>query len=251
MDRSPGGIGDGLASLPSGEPVLPRWFAIIMVILVPLGIAITAWAFLSIESEDISPAARRPPGTAEITHERGGAALNEIVDTEDGPGCTAGMTLVGDIGARAALRRALSTVCGLIARDELGLDLTAAGVDAAVREGIRVRMAVFELTGVDASSRVEDGTIVMELNAKFQFRDASSAAPILASELAHFAQGFPGRAVSAQSQLAALLEQRIACKNLTARGDLPRGCLDVEQLMLDPDPLAALIAAGFDDEESR
>jgi hypothetical protein len=45
--------GDGLPTLPTGEPVLARWFVLTMLLLAPIAIAVTVWAFLSI------PRARR------------------------------------------------------------------------------------------------------------------------------------------------------------------------------------------------
>ena len=49
---------DGLPTLPTGEPVLHRWFVILLLVLAPIALAVTAWALLSIGGEPISPAER-------------------------------------------------------------------------------------------------------------------------------------------------------------------------------------------------
>lgn len=236
--------GGGLPTLDTGEPVLARWFVVTMLVLVPLALAVTVWAFTATDRDPIDPALRRPPGTAEVTHLRGEAVLAEDRTTEAGPGCAEGVTIVGDPGSRAVLRRALSTVCELLRRQEL--PLVRDGLEAFASADGRVRVAVFELTGVDSSARVDAGRPVIELNAKFQFDDAIEAAPSLAHELAHFAQGFPGDAVDAAAELAALQVQAEVCGALNLRGDPPRGCLDAAEVLAADDPLQALIDAGFE-----
>ena len=64
--RSPGDVGDGLPSMPDGEPLLQRWFVIPMVVLVVAGIGVSIWMFSALlAKEEIPVAERRPPGTAE------------------------------------------------------------------------------------------------------------------------------------------------------------------------------------------
>ena len=73
--------------MPDGEPLLARWFVLVMIPLVVAGITVTIWAFLEFGGRADSTAAdRRPPGTATVTHERGQAVLNEIDETEDASG---------------------------------------------------------------------------------------------------------------------------------------------------------------------
>ncbi len=241
---SPGGVGDGLPSLPSGEPVLHRWFVILMLVLVPAGIAVTVWAFLSIGRESIDVAARRPVGTATVTHDRGDAALNRTTDRVAGPGCAGGITLVGDRGATAAGRRALSATCQLL---ESGRFPTAQQGLArwAAEDGV-LRFAVFERSGVDSSARIDDGHPVIELNARYQFQDATQAAPFVVHELVHLASGgWPGAPVTAAGELAAMQAQAAACGRLAFATQAPRGCVDAETLAAADDPLARLQAAGY------
>ena len=109
MSRSPSGVGDGLPSLPDGEPVLARWFVLAMLALAVVGIGVTVWAFVAFGGrEELTAAERRPPGSATVTHERGTAVLNEVTDLVDATGCATGIQLFGDQGAIATTSRTLS-----------------------------------------------------------------------------------------------------------------------------------------------
>lgn len=239
----PGGVGDGLPSLPTGEPVLHRWFVILMLLLVPAGIAVTVWALTSFERPEVEPAARRPPGTASSTHHRGDATLNADRTTQPGPGCAADVELVGDPSARTALERALSAVCVTLERP--AFRTAALGLEHLAAQGGQIRVGVFELTGVESSTQFEDGRPVLELNAKFQFENATRAAPAIIHELVHLATGWPGDAVDVESELAAVEAQHAACELLNFGDDPPRGCGDVAELLAEDDPRAQLRAAGY------
>lgn len=247
----PGGVDDGLPTLPDGEPVLHRWFVITLLVLVVAAVAVGAFAWLSISEPTIDPAARRPPGSTAVTHERGDAVLNRVQTAEPGPDCAAGITMVGDAPARATTARALEAVCPLLGREEF----------AVAREGLArwqradgvVRIAVFELTGVDSSARLDDSgdaeLLVVELNAKFQFEPAERAAPAVVHELVHFARGMPGAAVTAGAELEAVRAQAAACGIMSFDAEAPRGCRDARALLDADDPLAQLVAAGYPAED--
>lgn len=245
MDRSPGGVGDGLPSLPSGEPVLHRWFVLAMIPLVVAGIGVTAWAFASIRGVDLPVAERRPAGSDEVTHDRGDAVVAEDTTVEPATGCAEGIDLIGDPGGRAAARRALSALCTQLR----GADLpeVADGLAAWIAADGVLRFAVFERNGVDASARTEDGRVVIELNNKFQFLEPSAAlaVPFLVHELAHLGDTWPGAPVTAEQELAAMRLQARSCDLLAIRRDPPRGCNDAEELLGLDDPLGALVAAGY------
>ncbi|MFN2555600.1 MAG: hypothetical protein ABR592_01795 [Nitriliruptorales bacterium] len=246
---SPGGVGDGLPALPSGEPLLARWFVLTLLVLIPTGLAVIGWAFLSGSRPPIDAASRRPPGSETVTHERGEAALNEIRLTESGPDCASDILMVGDDSARAALRRALGATCQLLAEPEHATALTGLRRWASSR-GI-IRMAVFELTGVDGSARLEEGRLVVELNAKFQFESGARAAPVIIHELVHFAQGMPGRPVTAEGELAAMEAQELACDRLVMAEQPPRACLDADELLTSSEPIERLEAAGYPRSKGR
>lgn len=234
---------DGKPSLPSGEPVLARWFVLLMLLLVPAGLGFAVWAIAGIDIQPIPVAERRPPGSAQVTHERGAAVLNEDRTTQPGPDCAEGITLIGDEGARSAALRALQATCPLITSPELGL--AEVGLKRWTEGDGVLRFAVFELSGVDASTRLEDGRIVVELNPKFQFRDGAEAAPFIVHALAHLGQGFPGEPVSARQELEAMFLQLQACEALRYDQEPPRGCSDAKELVELDDPVEALVDAGY------
>jgi hypothetical protein len=235
---------DGLPTLPTGEPVLARWFVLTMLALVPIALGATLWA-LSFAGREVVPAAeRRAAGGPEVTVARGIAELGTDGTTEPGPGCAEGLTMVGDEGARAALRRALGATCQLLGRGDLGA--ASLGLDVSSEGDARVRFATFELAGVESSARLEDGVVVLELNARFAFEDATRAAPELIHQLALVSQpDWPGATITAERALAAAREQATACERLSLPAGEPRGCSDVRELLAEPDPLAALAAAGY------
>jgi hypothetical protein len=226
--------------------VLARWFVLTMLVLVPVALGVTLWAWTAIDRTTIDPAARRPPGGAEVTVVRGDAVLAETRTTEAGPDCATRALIVGDDGSRAAARRALGATCQLLRSGRL--PLAAAGLETWLAAGGRLRLATFELSGVESSARVEDGAIVIELNAKFAFEDATRAAPAIVHQLGLIADpDWPGATVAASTALAASREQALACERLVLREGPPRGCLDVDELLALDDPLAALVAVGWAD----
>lgn len=235
---------DGKPTLPTGEPVLHRWFVLAMLLLVPAAIGVTIWAAAATVGRDsLSAAERRPPGGAEVTIERGEAQLSPTDDVEQGPACFQGGQISGDAGSRAAARVAMQGACELIAggRYDQALD----GLRAWARSGGRVRIAAFQMSGVESSARLEEGRLVIELNAAFQFEDATAASPALLHQLVLLGTpGFPGAPIPAERELEAAQVQQRACNDIPARLR-PRGCADVEELLASDDPLGDLVDAGW------
>lgn len=247
---SPGGVGDRLPSMPDGEPLLQRWFVIPMVVLVLAGVGVSVWMFsVLLAKEPITVAERRPPGTAEVTHERGRAVLNDTQETERGPACAERIELFGDAGGRGTVRAAMSATCQLLGSGNF--PLAEAGLATWVAGAGQLRVAIFELTGVESSARVEGmqdsdaERIVIELNPRFQFEDGFRAAPMIIHELAHLGAAWPGEPVTAEAELEAMQAQRRACERLVFRDEPPRGCLDAELLTDDPDAIEQLVDAGY------
>ncbi|GGI05577.1 hypothetical protein [Egicoccus halophilus] len=235
---------DGLPTLPTGEPVLHRWFVIAMLLLVPIAIGVTIWAAsTTFGREELSAAERRPPGGAEVTVERGDAQLSPTDEVEQGPACFQGGQIIGDAGSRAAARVAMQGACALLAGG--GYEPALDGLRAWARSDGRVRIAVFELSGVESSARLEGDRLVIELNAIFQFEDATAAAPALIHQLVLLGTpGFPGEPIPAARELEAARLQQQACGELPEELR-PRGCDDVDELLAAPDPLAELVEAGW------
>lgn len=234
--------------MPDGEPLLARWFVLVMIPLVIAGFAVTLWAFLEFGGRAETTAAdRRPPGTATVTHERGQAVLNEVTDTEDATGCATGVTLFGDPGARASTRRAMAATCQLLASGDF--PQAQAGLEAWRDAGGVLRIATFEFTGTESSARVEDDHVVVELSPRFQFADATRAAPFILHELTHLGSGtWPGAPVDVDEELAATRVTDDACGRLALGDEVPLGCIDAADLLDESDPVSALVEAGYDAE---
>lgn len=246
----PGGVDDGLPSLSDGEPLLQRWFVIPMLVLVVVGVGVSLWMFSTLLGrEEITVAERRPPGTAEVTHERGQAVLNDTEETEPGPGCAERIELFGDRGGRDTVSAAMSATCQLLQSGEF--PDAEAGLRRWIERNGQLRIAVFELTGVESSARVEGmddsdaDRVVIELNPRFQFERGFRAAPMLVHELTHLGQDWPGAPVDAEAELAAMRAQLQACDRLTFRDEPPRGCLDARLLIEDPAANEQLVDAGY------
>lgn len=234
----------GQPSGPDGEPLLARWFVLVMGVLIVIGLAVTAWAFIEFGGRAESTAAeRRPPGSATVTHERGQAVVNEVTETEPAEGCASGITLFGDAGARASTRRALASTCQLLSSGEF--PEAAAGLDVwKANDGV-LRVATFEFTGTESSARVDDDVII-ELSPRFQFDNATRAAPFILHELVHMGTGqWPGQAVTAGQELEATVVTDRACQRMSLGDDPPLGCIDAADLVDDVDPLQSFVDAGY------
>lgn len=241
---SPGGVGDGLPSLPDGEPILARWFVVSMLVLVVAAIGITVWAFAAFGGRvELTAAERRPPGTARVTHERGTAVLNEIDEFEDAVGCGVGLELFGDAGARATTARALGAACQLLASGDF--PEAEPGLQVLRDNDGLLRIATFEFTGTESSARVEDDRVVLELSPRFQFANATRAAPFILHELVHLATTWPGQPVSATEEVAATEVVQRACDRLALGDDPPLGCIDADTILDLDDPVGAFVDAGY------
>jgi hypothetical protein len=239
---------DGLPTLPTGEPVLARWFVITMLLLVPVAIAVSVVAWRATDREPPTAIERRSVGTATVTHDRGDARFPETEGSEAGPSCAERVMLTGDRSAISAARRALSATCQLIAAGDL--PLARAGLEEWLAADPRMRVGTFEASGVDASARLEDGGIVLELNARYLFEDATRAAPVVVQQLGLLGQpDWPGSVVSAQAEAATLAEQLRACGRLSLPDGVPRPCRDAAELLALDDLVDRLIAVGFRDAD--
>jgi len=240
---------DGLPTLPTGEPVLQRWFVLALIALGVVALAVTVWALASIDREQLSAAERRPAGGAEVTIERGEAMLADTQDASPGPDCAQGIRLVGDAGSQAAARVAMAGACQLIATGDFprardGL------VEWIAADGL-MRIATFELSGVESSTRFVDERLILELNAKFQFEDAVTGTPAVIHQLELITDPlWPGEPIGATTELEAARSQHEACRRLEFPGEPPRGCLDVEELLAEEDPIGALVEVGFRDDRA-
>lgn len=245
-DVLPPMVDDGLPTLPTGEPVLQRWFVVALLALAALAIAVTVWGLLAIDRDPLTAAERRPAGGPEVTIARGEAMTAETQEAVPGPDCAQAIRLVGDSGSRAAASVAIEGACELIATGDF--PRAREGLVNWIANGGQARIATFELAGVESSTRVEDGRFIMELNAKFQFEDAVSGTPAVIHQLELLADdSWPGQPVAARTELEAARAQQRACVALDLGDEAPRGCRDVDELLAEDDPIATLIDVGFRD----
>lgn len=236
----------GRPMLATGEPVLHRWFVLAMLVLVPIALGVSIWAATFVfDREVIEPADRRPPGDGVATIDRGEAELGTLTDSVAGPSCATAIRIVGDPAAHGQASRALGATCSQLRRG--GLEAAEAGLQEWIANGGRLRFAVFERSGVESTlRRDEDGRLTLELNASFQFEDATRGAPAIVHQLTLLAdRGFPGAPITAERALLGAQAQALTCDRLILGADEPRGCLDVAELLADPDPLGSLIASGY------
>lgn len=238
---------DGLPTLPTGEPVLQRWFVLLALVMVPVAIAVTIWAFLSIDRDELGAAERRPAGGPEVTIDRGDAMLAETRDAEPGPGCAQAIRIVGDAGSRTAAAAALAGVCELVDRGDF--PEVRAGLVAWIAGGGQLRVATFELAGVESSARLEEERLIVEINARFQFEAPIRGAPAIAHQLVLLTDpAWPGAPVGVTTELAGAEVQRRACEVLELGDPAPRGCRDAAELLDSDDPVGDLLQVGFRDD---
>lgn len=225
--------------------MLARWFVIAMLVLGLVGLGVTVWAFLAFGGrEGLTAAERRPPGTATVTHERGGAVLNEVRDLVDATGCATGVQLFGDEGARATTARALSAACQLLQSGDF--PQAQEGMEAWIAVDGQLRIATFEFTGTESSARVENDRVVIELSPRFQFTDGTRGAPFILHELSHLGTGtWPGTPVTAEQEVDATATTDQACERLALGDDPPLGCVDAAAILASDDPVEAFLDAGY------
>lgn len=225
------------------EPLLPRWFVILAVALVPVAVAVflVAFPFFS-PGEPVPVADRRPPpdDAGSLTHDVGAVELGEADPQPAESGCSAveGFAVAGTDQDRLRLEQAIDVFCQTPVPDGAGPAF------AELRDaGAILRFAVFEVTPVDSAVDVGEDPPVVLVNARFaQIADPRSVAPLLI----HDAVTVAGRPGTVDTALAARRAELAVCRELFDPDDFPRGCLDAEELLALEDPAAALRESGYD-----
>jgi hypothetical protein len=221
-----------------GDPLLPRWFAILAVAVVPLGLAVAVVAFFGFARGEIPVAERRPAGDGALTTAVGRlqAGEAEAVALEAPCPVVDGIRIAGEAGDLRVLREGLGGLCRRALGGEVVEPLRTLGDRGAV-----VRFAVFERTGVDTTARTGT-TPTIYLNAKYSRTEPEWLAPLVAYEAVMLAGG-PGTA-AVPTVLRARRAERTVCRTLGLQARTP-GCRDAAALLALPDPAAALRAAGY------
>jgi hypothetical protein len=214
------------------DQVLPRWFVLTGLVMVPVAIAALVAAFVLGGPDEVPVAARRPPP--------GGGYTNAVGDLRTGGSEPApldevpcppleGIRVAGTQVDRAALAEGLGVLCE---DPPPGLGEFAAG-------GGVVRFAQFERTGVDSTAAL-DGSLIL-LNNRFSVTEPTWIAPLVVHDLAVLA----GDPAAAETALAARQAEARACDALLDEPARSRACADAAALLALDDPLAALRAAGY------
>lgn len=242
--RQPALPRDPWAGAPVGElddPLLPRWFVLLGVVLVPLavGVLVAALFVFAPDPDATAPAARRPPPGGGFTHEIGRFELGPAAPVAYDAACAQleGVRIAGAETDRELLRRALAGVCNTLAGGGIGED-----VAAFARAGGIVRFAAFESTGVDSAAELDADPPRVLVNARFaQAGQPRWIAPLIVHDAVTLA-GEPG---TTETALVARRAEAEVCRRLLGGEPFSRGCEDAEAVVDHPDPLAALRAAGY------
>ncbi len=220
------------------DQLLPRWFVLLCLALIPVAIAAAVAAFIVFGPEDVPLAERRPPPANGLTNDVGQYEIGRSQPVEYAGACNLlqGVRIAGTEADQEALRLGLAGLCNT----ELPPDVAEAVAQFAGAGGV-VRFAQFQLTGVDSTARYEQQPQAILLNAKFQRTEPLWMAPLVA----HDAVLLAGDPDSATAAVQARRAEDLVCDRLLQGQRESRGCGDAESLLALPDPVAALRDAGF------
>jgi len=233
---------DPYADAPVDElhaPLLPRWFVLVVLALVPVAVALFAVAFPWGEEDVVPVAERRPPPTGELTGDVGDWQVGEAEPQPLEADCDGveGFQVAGTVEDRRRLSEALNALCGVVLPDGAG-----AAVGALADAEAVVRFGAFERSGVDVTAvRDADPPVVLPNGRFAQAAQPRWVAPLIVYEAVRLA----GDPATAEDTLAARDAEWAACEAVLD-DELNVGCEDARELLALDDPLAALRAAGFE-----
>lgn len=221
------------------EQLLPRWFVLTALILVPVAIVAAIAAFLVFGPDEVPVAQRRPPPGGGLTSDVGDYRVGNLEPQPYAEACPAlqGVRIAGTDDDLAALRLGIAGLCNTSL--EPG---TEDAIRAFARDGGVVRFAQFEATGVDSAAVLDGEPSTILVNARLQRTDPLWIAPVVA----HDAVVLSGDAETVDTRLAARRAEAQVCERLLSGRRPSRGCDDAQQLLAQPDPAAALRDAGFE-----
>ena len=220
------------------DQLLPRWFVLLCVALVPIAIIVIVVALLSVNREPIPLGARRPPPAAGLTHDVGDYEVGDSEPVVYADACPTleGVSIAGGESDQAALRQALAGVCNTTlpadVEDSLRAFASAGGV---------VRFALFTNRGVDSAAVEDADPPTILVNARLQQGDPLWISPVVVHDAVTLA-GDPGTAAGA---VAARRAEDLVCDRILGGRRDSTGCQDAEELLALPDPEAALRDAGY------
>jgi hypothetical protein len=221
-----------------GDPLLPRWFAVTAVALVPVAVAVLVVALWVPGRGHVPVAERRPPPAGGLTHAVGDFVVGDAEPVTYAQACPMleGVRVAGESRDLSVLRTSLAALCNTrldeATEDRLRRFAAAGGV---------VRFAAFEATGVDSTARVDAEPPLILVNARFSRTDPLWVAPLVAHDVTFLDE----EAARASGALTARRVEADVCARVLAGRGTSRGCRDAEELLSLPDPVLALRAAGF------
>lgn len=220
------------------DQILPRWFVLLAVVMVPLALIVVVAAFVLTGPDEQPVAERRPPPAGTLSNDVGSYNVGTSEPEEVSPVCPPlrGVHVAGSEQDRAVLRRGLVTLC----RVDLPPEAQQALADFIADEGV-VRFAQFQATGVDSTASRGEGPPVILANNKFATTEPRWIAPVVAHDVVML-QGDPS---AAETALAARRAEDAVCDAIADEVELSRGCVDAAKLLALPDPVAELRAAGY------
>lgn len=236
---------DPYATAPTGElsePLLPRWFVVLAVALVPVAVVVLLVAFPFLGSDELSAAEVRPPPRADgaFSHDIGGVTLGSAEPRPADAECPAvsGFAVAGTESDRQRLHTGLNALCGT------GVPADAAAALAALRDaGAVVRFAVFERTEVNSVVEVRADPPRLLINARFTgVPQPRWVTPLIV----HEAVMFDGDPATAATAVAARRAELAVCEALFDPGGFSSGCETASELLALDDPAAALRDAGYE-----
>ena len=220
------------------EQLLPRWFVVLCVALVPVALIAAVVAFVVFDRDEVPVAERRPPPGDELTHDVGEYAVgtSEPIAYEEACPRLRGVQIAGSEADQQALRLGLSGLCTASLPPVIADQL-----ERFAREEGVVRFAQFQSTGVDSAALLEADPPQILLNAKLQRSDPLWIAPVVVHDVVLMA----GTPDTAEAALTARQAEDLVCDRILGGRRESRGCDDAEELLGLSDPIAALRAAGY------
>jgi hypothetical protein len=224
------------------EPLLPRWFVLLCVGLVPVALATFVAAFVVFGPEEVPVGERRPPPdaagflTTDVGQYNVGESEARPIDTD----CdlVRGINAAGSEADRERIALAVTALCDL----RIPAD-SARALQQFAGQGGEIRFAQFQSTGIDSTmERMGDVPRIL-LNARFgaEATDPLWIAPLIAHDTTYVTED-PALAESAL--LARQVEDQV-CQQLFVDDRPSRACDDAAALLDVVSPIRALQAAGF------
>ena len=220
------------------DQLLPRWFVLLCLALIPIALVSIIVAFVVFGKDDVGVAERRPPPAQGLTSDVGDYVVgsSQPVPYDDACSMLDGVQIAGTAEDQRTLRLGLAGLCNTTLPPVIEDRVAAFAADGGV-----VRFAQFQSTGIDSTAALSEEPPVILLNAKFQRTDPLWIAPLVAHDTT-FVNVNPTTAAGA---LEARRAEDLVCDRILSGRRESRGCNDAEELVGSDDAEQLLRDAGF------